>query len=99
MLRSDLCDYSDAYIVVKENINVNKKTFAANDIEKPNNTPANVTATNTENDSSFGEKKNLFKNNGPVINCFSKINGIKVHHAEDFDVVMSTYSLLKYSKN
>ena len=25
MLRSDLCDFSDAYIVVKENITVNKK--------------------------------------------------------------------------
>ena len=56
MLRSDLCDYSDAYIVVKGNI-VNKKTFTANDIEEPNNTAANVTATNTANDNSFGEKK------------------------------------------
>ena len=57
MLRSDLCDYSDAYIVVKGNIIVNKKTFTANDIEEPNNTAANVTATNTANDNSLGEKK------------------------------------------
>ena len=27
MLRSDLCDYSDAYIVVKGNVFVDKKTF------------------------------------------------------------------------
>ena len=27
MLRSDLCDFSDAYIVVKGNITVTKKTF------------------------------------------------------------------------
>ena len=27
MLRADLCDYSDAYIVVKRNIIVNKKAF------------------------------------------------------------------------
>ena len=31
MLRSDLCDYSDAYIVVKGNITVVKKIFTAND--------------------------------------------------------------------
>ena len=60
MLRSDLCDYSDAYIVVKGNIIVNKKTFTANDIEEPNNTAANVTATNTANDNLFGEKKLVF---------------------------------------
>ena len=37
MLRSDLCNFSDEYIVVKENIIVNKKTFAANDFDAPNN--------------------------------------------------------------
>ena len=37
MLRSDLCDFSDAYIVVKENITVVKKIFTAADFEAPNN--------------------------------------------------------------
>ena len=37
MLRSDLCNFSDEYIVVKGNITVNKKTFAANDFDAPNN--------------------------------------------------------------
>ena len=32
MLTSDLCDFSDAYIVVKGNITVNKKTFTAPDL-------------------------------------------------------------------
>ena len=50
MLRSDLCDYSDAYIVVKGNVIVNKKTFT----EESNNTAVNVTATHTENDNPFG---------------------------------------------
>ena len=36
MLRSDLCNFSDAYIVVKGNITVNKKTFTVNDFEAPN---------------------------------------------------------------
>ena len=57
MLRSDLCDFSDAYIVVKGNITVTKKTFTANDFEAPNNTVANANATNTANDNAFGEKK------------------------------------------
>ena len=49
MLRSDLCDFSDAYIVVTGNIIVTKKTFTTDDIEAPNNTEANVTATNNAN--------------------------------------------------
>ena len=32
MLRSDLCDFSDAYIAVKGNITVTKKAFTADDI-------------------------------------------------------------------
>ena len=74
-LRSDLCDYSDAYIVVKGTIT----------IEKPNNAKRN--------------KAVAFKNNTPFINCISKINGVKIHNAEDLDVVMPMYNLLEYSKN
>ena len=60
MLRSDLHDFSDAYIVVKGNIATVQKTFTANDFEAPNNTAANATATNTENNNAFGEKKSWF---------------------------------------
>ena len=56
MLRSDLCDYSDAYIVVKGNIIFDKKTFTANDFDAPNNTAANATSANIANDNAFGEK-------------------------------------------
>ena len=99
MLRSDLCDFSDAYIVVKGNIIVTKKTFTVNDFEAPNNTAANATATNTANDNAFSEKKLVFKNDAPFINCISKINGAKIDNAEDSDVVTPMYSLLEYSKN
>ena len=99
MLRSDLCDFSDAYIVVKGNITVTKKTCTADDIDAPNNTAANVTATNTASNNAFGEKKLVFKNNAPFINCISKINGVKIDNAEDLDVVMPMYNLLEYSKN
>ena len=97
MLRSDLCDFSDAYIVVKGNITVTTKTFTADDIDAPNNTAANVTATNTANNNAFGDKKLVFKNNVPFINCILKINGVKIVNAEDLDVVMPMHNLLEYS--
>ena len=69
MLRSDLCDFKDAYMVVKGNITATKKTFTADDIDVPNNTAANITATTTTaNNNAFGDKK-FFKNNAPFINC------------------------------
>ena len=57
MLRSDLCDFNNAYIVVKGNITINKKAFTVNDIKEPNNTAANANATNTANNHAFREKK------------------------------------------
>ena len=88
MLRSDLCDFSDAYIVVKGNIFVTRKTFTADDIDAPNNTAADLNATNTTNNNAFGNKKLVFKNNAPFINCISNINAVKTDNAEDLDVVM-----------
>ena len=99
MLRSDSCDFSNAYIIVKGNIIVNKETFTADDIGEPNNTVANANVTNTANDNAFGEKKLVFKNNAPFINCISKINGIKIDNAEDLDVVKAMYNLLECNKN
>ena len=87
------------HIVVKGTITVTKKTFTANDIEAPNNTAANANATNTAKDNAFGEKKLVFKNNAPFINCVSKINGVKIDNAEDLDFVMPMYNLLEYSNN
>ena len=95
MLRSDLCDFSGTYIVVKGNIFVTKKTFNADDTDEPNNTAANVTANNNV----FDNKKLVFKNNALFINCISKINGAEIDNAEDLDVVMPMYNLLEHSKN
>ena len=61
MLKSDLCDFSDANIVVKWNIIVDKKTFTTNDFDEPNNTADNATATNTANDNVL-VKKSWFLN-------------------------------------
>ena len=99
MLRSDLCDFSDAYIVVEGNITVNKKTFTAGDFQAPTNTEAIITATNNATNNSFDGKKLVFKNNAPFANCITKTNNIKIDNAEDLDVIMPTYNLLEYSKN
>ena len=47
MLRSDLCDFSDAYILITGDITVVKKIFTTADFERPNNT--NLNAINTNN--------------------------------------------------
>ena len=73
MLRCDLCDFIDAYIVVKGNITVTKERFTADDFEAPNNTAPNATATTTANSNVFGEKKLVFKNNASFINCIQKL--------------------------
>ena len=75
------------------------KTFTTDNIEAPSNTIDNVTATNTANNNAFGDKKLVFKNNAPFINCISKINGVKIDNTEDLDVVIPVYDLLEYSKN
>ena len=95
MLRSDLCDYSDAYIVLKGDIIVTRKIFTAADFERPHNTNLHTINTNNANNNAFGEKKLVFKNNAPSIDCISKINGIEIDNAEDLDVVMPMYNLLK----
>ena len=59
MLRSDLCNFSDAYIVVKGEITAVKKIFTVNDFEAPNNTVNNET--NAVNNNEFGEKNWFLK--------------------------------------
>ena len=75
ILRPGLCDFNDAYIVVK----------------------GEITVTNPNNAKRY--KAVAFKNNAPLINYISKINGVKIDNAEDLNVVMPMYNLLKYSKN
>ena len=86
-------------LLLKEILLLLKEAFTADDIEAPNNTAPNVTSTNTGNNNAFGDKKLVFKNNAPFINCISKVNGVKIDNAEELDVVMPVYNLLEYSKN
>ena len=83
-LRSNLCDYSDAYILVKGTITVTAPgaNNGANNIRDKKNRPVVI-----------------LKNNGPFISCITRINGELIEDADDLDIVMSMYNLLEYSKN
>ena len=83
MLRSNLCDYSDAYILVKGTITVTAPGVNKNadDIRDKRNRPL------------------ILKNNAPFVSCIRRINGKLIEDADDLDIVMSMYNLLEYSKN
>ena len=83
MLRSNLCDYSYAYILVKGTIKVTAPGVNNNEnnIRDKRNRPA------------------ILKNNAPFVSCITKINGELIEDADDLDIVMPMYNLLEYSKN
>ena len=83
MLRSNLCDYSDAYILVQGTITVTAPGVNndANNIRDKRNRPL------------------ILKNNAPFASCITRINGESIEDADDLDIVMPMYNLLEYSKN
>ena len=83
MLRSNLCDYSDAYILVKCTITVTapRVNNNVNNIRDKRNRPV------------------ILKNNAPFVSCITRINGELIEDADDLDIVLSMYNLLEYSKN
>ena len=83
MLRSNLCDYSDAHILVKGTITVTVPgaNNNANNIRDKKNRPL------------------ILKNNAPFVSCITRINGELIEDADDLDIVMPMYNLLEYSKN
>ena len=83
MLRSNLCDYSDAYKLVKGTITVTAPgaNNGANNIRDKRNIPL------------------ILKNNAPFVSCITRINGELIEDADDLDIVIPMYNLLEYSKN
>ena len=83
MLKSNLCDYSDAYILVKGKIVVTAPGVNnnANNIGDKRNRPV------------------ILKNNAPFVSCITRINDKLIEDADDLDIVMPMYNLLEYSKN
>ena len=89
MLRSSLCDYSDAYILVKGTIvklvNYTKGTIIF----------AEVTAAAPTN----ANKKVILKTCAPFTKCMSRINNTQFDDAHYIDAVMPMYNLIEYSDN
>ena len=83
MLRSNLYDYSDAYILVKGTI-----TVAAPGVNN-----------NVNNIRDKRNRPVILRNNAPFVSCITRINGELIEDADDLDIVMSMYNLLEYSKN
>ena len=83
MLRSNLCDYSDAYILVKGTITVTAPGV--------NN--------NANNIKDKGNRPLILKNNASFVSCISRINDELIEDADDLDIVMCMHNLLEYSKN
>ena len=82
MLRSNLCNYSDAYILVKGTITVTAPGVNnnANNLRDTRNRPV------------------ILKNNAPFVSCITRINGELIEDADDLDIVMPMYNLLENSK-
>ena len=83
MLRSDLCDYVDAYILVNGTIAVEADQIGAG----------------VEENRDRKNRPLILKNNASFISYITKINNELIEDAEDLDIVMSMYNLLEYSKN
>ena len=83
ILRSSLCDYSDAYILVKDTITVTAPGVNndANNKRDKKNRPV------------------ILKNNAPFVSCITRINGELIEDANGLDIVIPMYNLLEYSKN
>ena len=83
MLRLNLCDYSDAYILVQGAITVTAPgaNNGANNIRDKRNRPL------------------ILKNNAPFVSCITRINGELIEDADDLDIVIPMYNLLEYIKN
>ena len=83
MLRSNLCDYSDAYILFK----------GTNTVTGPgaNNSANNIT--DKQN------RPLILKNNAPFGSCITRINDELIEDANDLDIAIPMYNLLEYSKN
>ena len=95
MLKSSLCYYSDAYILVKKTITINGNAGPEPDPGNPR-TAAQLLAARQADERDKGV---AFKNCAPFINCISEINNTQVDNAKDIDIVMPMYNLIECSDN
>ena len=72
MLRSNSCDYSDPYILVKGTVTAT--ALGANN------------GVNNIRDKKY--RPLILKNNAPFASCITRINGELIEDADDLDIVM-----------
>ena len=90
MLRTSLCDFSEAYIILKGKARVIADATEAGPDNVP---PARNAAQNGSN------KKFVFKNCAPFTDCITKINATMIENANNIDLAMPMYNLIEYSDN
>ena len=93
MLRSNLCDYADANILVKGTITITGNAGAEPNPDAPR-TAAQLLAARQADERDKGV---TFKNCGPFTKCISRINNTDIDNAQDIKMPMN--NLIEYSNN
>ena len=93
MLRSSLCDYADAYVLVEETI-----TITGNAGPEPNpDAPRTAAQLLAARQADEKNKSVTFKYCAPFTKCITRINNANIDNAKDIDIVMPMYNLIEYS--
>ena len=90
-IESSLCDYSDAYILVKGNITVTRT------IAVPAGSPAGTQPQRKQ--PLAAPTQVVFKNCTPFKKCSTKIDGTLVDETDFINVTMPMHNLIEYSDN
>ena len=84
MLKSSLCNYSDAYILVKGKITI---------------TEVGAGADAAARQADERDKGVAFKNCAPFTACKSNITNVEIDNCQDIDIIMPMYNSIEYSDN
>ena len=95
MLRSNLCDYADSYILVKGTMTITGYAGAEPNPDTPR-TEAQLLAARQADERDKGV---TFKNCVPFTKCISRMNNTNIDKAQDVDIVMLMYKLIESSNN
>ena len=95
MLKSSLCDYSDACILVKGKITIAVNAGPEPDRANPR-TAAQLLAARQADERDKGV---AFKSCAPFTNCISEMNNAQVDNTKHIDIVILVYNLIEYSDN
>ena len=95
MLRSSLCHYADADILVKGTIAITEIAGPEPDPDAPRNAAQLLAARQLDE----RNKGVIFKNCAPFTKCISRISNADIDNAQNIDIVIPIYNLIEYSDN